>query len=513
MHFNWFKSDAEDIKKVSQEVYSEEALIKMTLSDLLATNIGMLNSVIGKNSDLSSRNFTIGRREPIPAVIFYFQNLIDSTIVDVNIMQPLIIDTYASGLKSGSEIVKNISSGNVITCAEISTAKNMKELVDSLLIGSVILFIDGVEEATIISAEGRNYRKISEAEVETVVRGPRDSFNEVLNVNLGLIRRRIHSPNLIFESRKVGKVTQTELCIGYIKGICSSDLVNEVISRIDKINTDTILGDSYIEELINDKPFSIFPQMRNTERPDVASAALLEGRVVIIVDSTPVVLIAPGEFFSLIQSAEDYYNRYVFSSLVRILRYFALLIALALPAFYLAIVNFHQELIPTKLLISIISSRIGVPLPNFLEAFLMEITFEILREAGVRLPKPVGQAVSIVGALVIGQAAVQASLVSPLMVIVVSLTGIATFTIPQYNISLPVRVIRLSLMIIASILGLYGLMLGLLFLLIHLCSIKSFGTPYLSPLAPFNRKGLKDTIIRAPIRPSIGHSSKIIKTR
>lgn len=494
---------------ISKEGYSESSLLEMKLSTSLDKNMEIFKRIVGDNADLVIRNFTLGRSNTIPATIFYFDNLIDASHLDLNILQPLLNDSYFSSLETGPEIVKAIRQGNLITRAQIKLSESIKELIDGLVSGDVLFLIDGLNEIYMISAKSHNYRPLSEAEVENVVRGPRDSFIEVLSINIGLIRKRIHNANLTFESTKIGKITGTEVCIGYIKGICSPKLIDEVRFKISKIDTDVVLSDSYIEEFINDRPFSIFPQMRNTERPDVASAALLEGRLIIIVDNTPVVLIVPGEFFSLMQSAEDYYNRYIFSSLVRILRYFALVVALTLPAFYISIVNFHQELIPTKLLISIISARTGVPLPNFVEAFLMEVTFEILREAGVRLPRPVGQAVSIVGALVIGQAAVQASIVSPLMVIIVALTGIATFTIPQYNISLPIRITRLLLMILSSVIGLYGLMLGLSFLLIHLCSIRSFGTPYLTPLAPFKAADLKNTIIRTPLKPFKKDNRKI----
>jgi len=263
-------------------------------------------------------------------------------------------------------------------------------------------------------------------------------------------------------------------------------------------NIDDILESSYIEELIQDHPYSIFPQMRNTERPDVVVSSLLEGRVAIITDNTPVALIAPGEFFSLMQTAEDYYNRYAFSSLIRLLRYFCLIIAMLLPALYIAITNYHQEMVPNGLLISIISTRAQVPFPALVEALSMEITFEILREAGVRLPKPIGQAVSIVGALVIGQAAVQANIVSPLMVIVVALTGIATFAIPQFNLSLPVRILRFFLMLLASVFGMYGVMIGILFIMLHLFSMESFGKPYMAPLSPLRTGDFKDTLIRFP---------------
>jgi spore germination protein KA len=424
--------------------------------------------------------------------------MVDTKHIDLNIMKPFLTEPYILGLNTGPEIVKELSLGNIVTRAQIKKSRNMKGVMDGLLVGEAVLLIEGIDEGYNISSQGYDYRAVTESDNESVARGPRDAFIEVLSINLGLIRRRIHSPNLVFESMKVGRVTQTMVCIGYIKGICPSKLVEEVRLRISRIDIDGILESNYIEELISDGPLSVFPKIRNTERPDSASSALLEGRVVIIVDNTPIALIIPGELFSLLQSAEDHYNGYFFSSLIRILRYISYAIGLTLPSFYIAITNFHQELVPTKLLESIISARTGVPLPNFVEAVLMEGTFELLREAGLRLPKRLGQAVSIVGALVIGQSAVQASLVSPLMVIVVSLTGIAIFTIPQYSISHPVRILRFPLMIVSSILGLYGLLLGLLFILLHLCSIRSFGTPYLTPIAPFKARDLKDTVIRAP---------------
>jgi spore germination protein KA len=484
---------------VSQEVYTKVKLEGIKISNSLIENIDIINKIVGDNTDLVTRNFTLGRKKLLSAVLFYFDNLVDSKHIDLNIIQPLLTDSYTSGLITASEIIKEIQLGNLISRAELAKAKDMKALVDGLLEGDAVLLIEGVEEAYVMSAKGYDYRSVGISEVEPVVSGPKDAFIEGLSVNLSLIRRRIHSPNLVFKSLKVGRETQTTVCVAYIKGICSIKLITEVFSRISKIDIDGILGSNYIEEFINDEPFSIFPQIRNTERPDVASAALLEGRIVIIVDNTPMALIIPGEFFSLFHAADDYYNRFWFSSVIRLFRYLAAFIALTLPSFYIALANFHQELIPTNLLVSIISARTGVPLPNFVEAFLMEGTFEILREAGVRLPRPVGQAVSIVGGLVIGQAAVQASIVSPLMVIVVSLTAIASFCVPQYNISHPIRLLRFPLMILAATLGIYGLMLGLLFLLLHLCSIRSFGVPYFAPFAPLKLSDLKDTIIRAPL--------------
>lgn len=491
-----------------QEVYNDTKLQNIKISNSLIENINVINKILGNNTDLVTRNFTLGKTDVKPAALFYFDNLIDPKHIDSNIIQPLLTDSYISGLNTGSEIIEEIKTGNLISRAEIKKAEDMKVLIEGLLAGETVLLINEIEIAYVISAKGYDYRKIDVSEVEPVVSGSKEAFIEVISVNLGLIRRRIHSPNLVFKSLKVGRETQTTVCVGYIKGICPNKLVTEIWSRINKIDIDGILGSNYIEEFINDEPFSIFPQIRNTERPDIASAALLEGRAVVIVDNTPIALIIPGEFVSLFHAADDYYNRYIFSSFVRFLRYLAAFIALTLPSFYIAITNYHQEMIPTNLLVSIISARTGVPLPNFAEAFIMEITFEILREAGVRLPKSMGQTVSIVGVLVIGQAAVQASIVSPIMVIVVSLTAIASFCIPQYNISHPIRMLRFPFMILSSILGIYGFILCLLFLLLHLCSIRSFGTPYFTPFAPLKLSDIKDSVIRAPIWASIKRPSE-----
>lgn len=478
--------------------FTEEELKKMEISASLTQNMNQLKEIMGKNADLITRNITLGRSGSKPAALVYLDNLIDSHHVDPDIMRPLVLDAYTSGLTTGSEIIEQLKAGNLITRGQTKTGKNFNDLLGGVLKGEAGLLVDGVKEAYIISSKGYEYRSIAESDVEPVVRGPREAFIEVLSVNVGLIRRRIHSPNLVFESLELGTVGKVKICMGYIRGICPAGLSDEVRARIEKIRIDTVLETSYIEEFIQDNPYSIFPQMRTTEKPDTVASSLMEGRVAIIVDTTPVVLIVPGEFFSLMQAPEDYYNRYSFSILVRLLRYFAFAIALLLPSSYIAATNYHQEMIPTGLLVSIIAARAAVPFPAVIEAMIMEITFEILREAGVRLPRPIGQAVSIVGALVVGQAAVQANIVSPLMVIVVALTGIATFSIPQFSMSLPVRILRFLLMLLASVLGMFGVMIGILFIMLHLFSLESFGKPYMSPLSPLRTGDLKDTAVRLP---------------
>lgn len=480
------------------KVFTENELNNIRISDTLNENINKINDILGSNADLITRTITVGRSDAKQAVVFFFDNLVDSYHIDKEIIHSLILDAYMSGLNSSKEIIEQLKDGNIISRGHVETSENLNDLLNGVLDGEAGLLIDGVSSAYIISVKGYEHRSVKESDSEPVVSGPREAFIEVMDINLGLIRRRIHSPNLKFEAMTLGSVGKIKICLAYIKGLCPEGLHKEVRSRLERIEIDELIGSSYIEELIEDNPFSIFPQMRNTEKPDVVAASLMEGRVAIIMDNTPTVLIVPGEFFSLMQSADDYYNRYTFSSMIRIIRYFAFFISIFAPALYIAVSTYHQEMIPTGLLISIMSMRAEVPVPVFAEAFSMIITFEILHEAGLRMPKAVGQAVNIVGALVIGQAAVQAKIVSPLMVIVVALTAISMFSIAQYNITLPIRLLRFFFMLLASILGMFGIMMGVLFLMLHLFSLDSFGKPYMSPLSPFRTGDLKDVAIRAP---------------
>jgi len=300
------------------------------------------------------------------------------------------------------------------------------------------------------------------------------------------------------KSMKIGSYTNTDVVIAYIEGLADHTLIEEVENRLQRIEIDSVLESGYIEELIEDNSYSPFPQLVNTERPDVAAANLLEGRVVILVDGTPFVLIAPISFFSLLQSPEDYYQRYMISSIIRILRFVFMVLSLLLPSLYVAVLTYHQEMVPTALLISVASSRESVPFPALVEALMMEVTFEALREAGVRLPKQVGAAVSIVGALVIGQAAVQAGLVSAPMVIVVAITGVSSFMVPHYTQGIALRMLRFPIILLAGTLGLLGVMLGVITIVVHLCTLRSFGIPYLTPIAPVKGRELKDALIRAP---------------
>lgn len=297
----------------------------------------------------------------------------------------------------------------------------------------------------------------------------------------------------------VGELTRTEVAVAYLEQIANADVVQEIRSRIQRIQIDGVLESGYIEQLIEERSFSPFPQYLVTERPDYIVSALLEGRVAILTDGTPFVISGPMTFWGFLQAGEDYYDRVLFANMIRFIRLILLMAALLLPSIYVALTTFHQQMIPTKLLLSIAAAREGVPFPALVEALLMEGTFEALREAGVRLPKQIGQAVSIVGGLVVGQAAVQAGIVSAPMVIVVSLTGIASFTIPRYNFSFAFRILRFPMILLAGMFGLYGITAGLLCILIHLAGLSSLGVPYLFPVSPVTFQGLKDAIFRAPL--------------
>ncbi|MDQ0872708.1 hypothetical protein QFZ77_001367 [Paenibacillus sp. V4I3] len=342
------------------------------------------------------------------------------------------------------------------------------------------------------------YRTISEPTSEASVRGPREGFVEDISRNVALIRKRLKNEHLVFESMTIGSATKTKVYLTYLNNVASVQVIDEFRRRLHAIQTDSILESGYIEEWIQDKTFSPFPQLVSSERPDIIVAKLLEGQVAVITDGTPIVLLGPVTFFQMFSSAEDYYQRADIATLTRWLRMLAFLLSVFIPSLYIAVVSYHQELLPTSLLISLAAQREEVPFPVFIEAIIMTVTFEILREAGLRMPRIAGQSISIVGALVLGQAAVEAGLVSAAMVIVVSLTAISNFASPNYSFGITQRIIQFSFMLLAGALGLFGIMSGVFFLLVHLVSIRSFGVKYMTPLAPVALSDLKDTLVRVP---------------
>lgn len=467
-----------------------------SLSSSLAENMDTLQTMFVNCTDFAYRELKIGQ-EQVPVLLLYMNGITDEQTVKQDILKSLMNIRCSNLEVSGSqniEIIKNVfmEIGNI---TDIST---IGEVADAVLTGGVALLLEGTARALIMETKGFEGRVVSESVTEGVVRGPREGFTESLRKNTALLRRKIKTPKLKLEKFVLGQTTKTEVNIAYLEGTANPKVVAEVKKRISLINIDSVLESSYIEEMIEDEPFSLFPQIDHSERPDKIAAGILQGQVAIFTDGTPFVLIVPTMMFQFLQSSEDYYDRSIYATSVRLVRFLFLNLALLLPALYIAITTFHRELLPTPLLISITGAREGGPFPTVVEVLMMEVIFEALREAGLRLPKPVGQAVSIVGGLVIGDAAVQAGMISPATVIVVALTGISSFSIPSYSFALAIRVLRFGMIILSATLGLFGMLLGLLVLQTHLVSLRSFGIPFFAPLAPFNLKDMKDLVIRSP---------------
>ena len=465
------------------------------LHSKITTNEELLKQAFKNCSDIQFRTVEVNGETEM--LIVYVDGLCDTKSLDEKILKPLIVN----GMTEKTNFIdtyRKLLTQHLIPITKVETVNKLSDVVEKVLMSNVALLIDGEECAIIAELKSFEKRGVEEPSSETVIRGPRDGFTETLRINTSLIRRRLRSPNLKMESFILGKESKTSVEVVYMEGIVKESVLDEVKRRISHINIDSVMGAGYIEEFIEDAPFSPFPQIQNTERPDVVCSSLLEGKIAIVVDTTPFVLIVPMTFWAGLQAAEDYYERFMYTTFIRWVRFTLLNIALFFPSFYVAITTFHPQLIPTNLIISVAAAREGIPFPAVGEALIMEFMFEALREAGIRLPKPVGSAVSIVGALVIGQAAVQAGIISAPMVIVVAATGIASFGIPRYNLGIAYRMLRFPILILAGMLGIFGIIIGAISILIHLVTLRSFGVPYLSPLAPRGNSSLKDVLIRAP---------------
>ncbi|KRF43021.1 spore gernimation protein KA [Paenibacillus sp. Soil787] len=456
-----------------------------------------ISELTGNSSDISIRTFQ--GANCLPMAIVYITGLTDTLVINDNIVNPIMSDIEINSTQQRT-LVNSFTAikDKILTVSATNTVSKIDDLMSALFKGDTIILAEGWDQGISASSSKWLHRGIEEPSSQSVIRGPKDGFTEDISINVALIRRRIKSSNLWKIDRKIGRVTQTDVSVMYLKGTANDLVVNEVLQRLDRIEIDGILESGYLEEFIQDQTFTPFPTIINTERPDSVAASILEGQVAVLVDGTPFVLILPITFFKFFLASEDYYQRFDIATFLRLLRFISFTISMILPSLYIAITTFHQEMIPTTLLVSLAAQREGIPFPAFFEALMMEFTFEVLREAGVRMPRAIGSAISIVGALVLGQAAVEAGLVSAAMVIVVSFTAISSFVIPAFNISIAARLIRFILMVLAAALGLFGIMSGLFFLLIHLLSLRSFGVPYLTPLAPFVPNNMKDTFVRVP---------------
>jgi len=463
-------------------------------------NLENVKKLLGNSDDIIIRHFSFGVKQQTDAFVCFIDGMADKEFINEYVIKPLLVNIHII-----HQNVKQVESRDVLTSikkyvystVEMKEGTTFDEVLDGVLSGNSVLFIDGYDTVLIISAKGVQTRNIEEPNTEVVVRGSREGFTETLRVNTTLLRRIIKNPKLTFESLVLGKQTHTDVCIAYIDGIADEKIIKEVKSRLKRIDTDSILESGYIEQFIDDNPFSPFSTIRNSERPDKVAAKLLEGRVAILCNGTPFVLTVPHLFIETLQVPEDYYARPYLGSFLRLLRLLAFIISMTAPCLYVALETFHQEMVPPVLLITAAASREGIPFPAFVETMIMIIILEMLRESGVRLPRQVGQAVSIVGALVIGEAAVRAGIISAPMVIIGALTGVTTFIVPA--LLEPLIFSRFLLLFLSAAFGFFGVCLGIIIIIGHMCSLESFGVPYMAPLAPTVVKDLKDTFIRFPL--------------
>ncbi|WP_348772911.1 spore germination protein [Paenibacillus sp. Marseille-P2973] len=472
----------------------------LPLSPSLDDNLAKIEQAIGVNGDLSVRNFLIANR--FKAALVFLSSMTDQNGIRENVLKPLM-QWQEPEVKDDEEPLREhlldrlwnetiyISDGQ--KCSEIS------RLFDLVSSGYVVLLLDQCEQSIAFAMRQIEKRGIEQPQTEQVIRGAREGFIELLDTNLALIRYRLQTPDLKIETGPVGQRTQSRVAVCYIQGITDPELVSEVMLRISKINFDGIIDAGYIEQFIEDQPISPFPQIQNTERPDKTVAALLEGRVVIMVDGSSFALIIPALLDQFFQTIDDYSERFIIGSLVRFIRLIALLFSLFFPSLYVSVISYNPELLPTDFAVAISGGRAGVPFPAVLEVFIMEVSMEILREATIRLPQMIGGALSIVGVLVVGQAAVSAGLASPITVVIVALTTIGSFATPAYNVAIALRMLRFPLIFLAGLFGLYGVMIGAVFIINHLLYLESFGRPYLLSLITGMRERLTDTLFRAPL--------------
>lgn len=473
------------------------------MTGLYDADLTSVRKAIGNNGDVEFREFTI-RGTGTRAAIVFVDGLMDSDLMDTHLIRPLMLvgipEAEQENFNHSSDAIKAYVSSQMLPVSEIKHVGGLLELVQAVLAGTPGLLVEGMQGAFLVgSAKGKS-RSLEEPLSEALLRGPRIGFTERLSDNTGLLRLHGKNESLLLTRFEVGNRVKKDLVIAYMKDIADPKLVDEVVTRIQKIEIDDPLESGYIEQLIEENVMSPFQQIQNTERPDRVIGALLEGRVAILLDGTPYALIVPVTFSMLLQSPEDYYERWISGSFVRLLRFLSALLALLAPALYISFISFHPGLIPTKLALTIIESRQGVPFPSLIEALIMEVAIEILREAGIRLPKPIGPAMGIVGGLIIGDAAVNAGIVSPFLVIVVAVTAISSFTIPVYSAGITLRVLRFTAMFFAAVLGLFGVVMFFLLLCSHLVILKSFGVPYASPMVPYGISDLKDFLIRFPLK-------------
>ncbi|KPU44800.1 spore germination protein A1 [Oxobacter pfennigii] len=466
------------------------------VSQSLQINIEVMRQKFStyKNQGIVIREFNIGRK--VKAAILYIAGMVDKNTLNLSIFPQLMSKEAFDG--RNEECTADYLMENVIAVYSVNKTSEYRTIIKNVLSGLSALFVEGSSECILIDTRGYEKRSVDKPMTETVVKGSQEGFTEDFQTNVTLVRRIIKNENLMTEVIPLGKTNHSSCAVMYLEGIANPKVIEEVRKRLKKIDTDFILGDGMVEQFIEDNPFMLFPQILSTERPDRTASFIMEGQVVIITEGTPFALAVPVTFFRLFHTSEDSFVRWPLGTFLRLIRMFGLFCATLLPGLYVAVALYHPEMIPTELLSSISKAKETVPFPTILEVLIMEVSFELIREGGIRVPSAIGQTLGIVGALILGQAAVAAGLVSPILIIIVSVTGLGSFAIPNYTMAMAIRIEKFFFIFFAAALGFYGISLLIFLLGIMTCSMKSFGVPFFSPVAPKTRTN-PDIIIKYPI--------------
>jgi len=483
---------------------SLDEIMKNTPSIILDDNVRKLESLFADCQDYIGRKFPPGGAGAPWLYMAYIDMMTDRALNDMTVIRRLFDMDWAALATDGKDMdLYSALRDRGIATTDLSEADNWDDVLYFIHAGDTAVFIEGYSKVIIVATRGFPNRGIQATETEVVVQGPREAFSEVMRFNTALVRRRIRDSNLKVKQSKLGRRSLTDIALMYMEDIVRPEILAEVERRLERINIDGISDSGCVEQLIEENWLSPFPQMQLTERPDKAASSILEGRIAIIVDNSPFVILVPVTLNALFQSSEDYYSRWQVMSITRFLRFVGAFLAVALPALYIAIALYHPGMIPLLMLSRLAEASQAVPFPAVLEIFLLDAAFEMLREAGIRLRSASGGTIGIVGGLIIGQAAVEAGLVSPIVVIIVAMTSIATFAIPNISLVYSFRLVKYGLLVAAAFMGFLGLGLGLIFVLVHLAALTSFNFPYLMPFAAgeINQyHELKDSLFRFPLR-------------
>ena len=478
----------------------------------LDENLQTIKTRLGNANDLLVRTLTLKGAEDVSVAILGIDGIIDTNQAEQFIVHVLSIDlSLVKESNTRSCGVFQTIFESRISMLDAKCGQSYEDLYTNLINGHIIVLVDGVDQFMMFDCKGWQMRSISEPQTEQSLYGPKDCFVETIRTNTATLRRRIKDPNLRFDVHVVGTVTQTDVFVAYIEGIANKELVHTVNKRIESLDIDGIVDSSELMQLIEDHHITLFPRLIQTERPDKTAAALMQGEIAIFVDGSPFVTIGPAYFASMFQVTDDYYSRPFIATATRLLRYAAFFIVLLVPGLYVAISTYHQEMIPTVLLITIINQRSANPFPTYIETLIMLILFEIIREAALRKPSVVGDSMTIVGSLIIGQTIVQAGLVSYIVIIIVSITSIAGFILSSTRLSNAMRVLTFAFLFLGAAFGLYGITIGVILLILHLSSLTTLDQPYLAPMAPLNLHDQEDQFLRLPLS-WMKYRPKIYKT-